>query len=273
VELDTKALDFESVRASLGSWKKDSRIILWDSRMLPELRALGPYREGRAEFWVKVKDDFSDLRTDDRNLIIISRITIGREKEEFRVPVNSKIELTQQAFYTMPDEVLAYFPSDEEGKKTENIGPAPPVVGETTSYTILWSLKNYFNNLTSVKVRATLPPYVKAILGESDIRQGENELIWDLGEVAMFQGVNSPPLVRVFQIEVTPPETSIGEPLVLIEKVKIEAEDDFTKAFLEIEEEPVDSTLPDEPDHGGVVRKDIESPVVPEPQNPEPQQQ
>lgn len=259
VELDTKALDFESVRAPLGSWKMDSKIILWDARTLPQLRLLGPYSEGKAEFWVKVKDTFGGLKPDDRNLQVISRVTAGQEKEEFRIPVNSKIELEGGVFYAMPLEVLAYIPALPDGKKPENKGPVPLVAKEKTSYAVMWSLKNYFNDLANVKVRVALPPYAKVVTQSSDFNQEGNEVIWDLGTVTAYHGVYSSPLVRVFQIEVEPPVNSAAKPLILIEGIKVDAEDVFTKSFLSEGKEFVDSLLPDDPSHGGVVQPPIES--------------
>jgi hypothetical protein len=261
VELDTKAVDINTVRVPLGSWKKESKIILWDSRTLPELRVLGPYSEGKAEFWVNTKDVFGDLKPDDRNLMIISRVTAGQEKEEFRIPVNSKIELTQGVYYTIPPEVTAYLPVSSDGQKPQNKGPVPPVAKEKTTYTVMWSLKNYFNDLANAKVRVSLPPHARILEQEGDFRQEGQEVIWDLGTVASYQGVYSSPLVRVFQIEVEPPISSVGKPLILIDGIKFDGEDLFTKSFLNEEKSFVDSLLPDDPSNGGVVKPAIESRV------------
>ena len=41
-----------------------------------------------------------------------------------------------------------------------NTGPVPPKVGQTTSYTIQWSLSNTANNISKGVVRSSLPFWI-----------------------------------------------------------------------------------------------------------------
>src|SRR3989338_6520831 len=69
----------------------------------------------------------------------------------------------------------------------ENSGPIPPKADAPTTYTVVWSINNSFNQVSNVEVRATLPSYVKWTNIKSPASEifsfnpVSNEVVWSVG--------------------------------------------------------------------------------------------
>ncbi|MFH1222839.1 MAG: hypothetical protein V1647_00675, partial [Pseudomonadota bacterium] len=63
-----------------------------------------------------------------KNPYLSDKVFISQIEQEFVTKVSSKMELVQKGYYQ--DEVFG------------NSGPVPPRVGEPTTYTIMWYVKN-----------------------------------------------------------------------------------------------------------------------------------
>lgn len=236
--LEGRAFDFESVKTDLGQFQKGDNSILWDWREIPKLKFLAPGEEGKVEFWVNLKKDWQ-ITSDDKNFSLKNRVILSQAKEEFETKINSKLEISQKG----------YFQDDEFG----NSGPIPPKVGEMTTYTIIWQVKNYYNDVSNVKVKATLPSGVKLTgrIFPEDARltfdSVSREIVWELGRLESGQGIlNSGPGIA-FQISLLPQENQRGEILPIISEAKISGEDEFTNQNLEGKASSIDTTLPDDP--------------------------
>jgi len=246
VNLDGDALDFDSVKVTPGSFKKEDKKIVWDYTMVPDLKILLPTDEGKVEFWVKVKDD---LPQDLKNLEIKDTVYLDNLREDFSTKINSKLEISQ----------IGNFQDDFFG----NSGPLPPKVGQTTTYTIMWQVKNYNNDLKNVKVRAILPDWIR-LTGEITPKDAKfsfdsasKEILWDLGDIPAGSGVSSIAPTVSFQVAFTPTSSQRGQTPNIIGEAKITADDTWTESIIEKTSPAVNTTLPDDPSMGqgmGVVQ-------------------
>jgi len=226
-------LDFDTLKNDIGNFNKDENKIIFDYTMVPELRRLLPMAEGKIEFWIKVKDEFEN-----KNPEIKNTVSLDGFEEIFSNKVNSKIEISQKGYFQ--DEIFG------------NSGPLPPRVGETTTYTIMWQVKNWNNDLKNVKVKATLPPEVKLtgkIFPETEASKfafdpQSREIVWEIGDLAA--GTDPGPNIN-FQIALTPTIDQRGKAATLISQAQVSAEDLWTEATLEKVSNPIDTTLPDDP--------------------------
>jgi len=229
-------LDFDTLKNDIGNFNKDENKIIFDYTMVPELRQLLPMAEGKIEFWIKVKDEFEN-----KNPEIKNTVSLDGFEEIFSNKVNSKIEISQKGYFS--DEIFG------------NSGPLPPRVAETTTYTIMWLVKNWNNDLKNVKVKALLPPEVKLtgkIFPETEASKfafdpQSREIVWEIGDLVAGKGISEPGPNIAFQIALIPTLEQRGKSPILIGEAKVSAEDLWTESTLERVSNPIDTTLPDDP--------------------------
>lgn len=238
-KLEDRVFDFDSIKSSFGSLNKTDGSLIWDWREIPKLKFLGQGEEGRVEFWIDLKKDWQITSSQDKNFTLKNKIILSQAKEEFETKINSKLEISQKG----------YFYDDVFG----NSGPIPPRVGESTTYTIIWQVKNYYNDVNNVKVKAILPFGVKLTgrIFPEDSRltfdSQSREIVWEIGRLETGQGIlNSGPNVA-FQVSLLPQENQRGQIVPIINEAKIRGDDEFTEQSLEGKAPSIDTTLPDDP--------------------------
>jgi len=236
VNLDGDALDFDSVKVQSGTFQKEGKRIIWDYTMVSDLKDLLPTEEGKVEFWIKVKDD---LPPDLKNPVIKDTVYLDNLSEDFSTKINSKLEFSQKGYYQ--DDFFG------------NSGPLPPKVGQTTTYTIMWQVKNYYNDLKNVKIRATLPDWMR-LTGEImpkdskfSFDSASKEILWDLGDLAAGSGVSNIAPTVAFQVAFTPTLSQRGQTPNIISEAKITADDTWTESAIEKTSPAINTTLPDDP--------------------------
>jgi hypothetical protein len=235
-KLEGDAFDFNTIKSDLGECKPGDDSVIFDWRKVPKLQYLAPTDEGKVDFWIKLKDDLGNVK----NPVLKNKVFILQMKEEFVTRISSKIEVVQKGFYY--DEVFG------------NSGPIPPRVGETTTYTILWQVKNYYSDLKNVKVRAKLPEYVsltgkifpEEMASKFSFDPNSREIVWSLGDLERWKGVFSSPISIAFQIAFSPTESQKGQTPEIIGEIKASGEDTWTEKILEATSTPITTALPDD---------------------------
>lgn len=229
--------DFRTIKAETGKVNEADHSIIWDGREIPQLRFLAPGEEGRVEFWVSLKQEFGP----GSNFTARNVISAPPAKEEFTIKISSRLVLEQKGYFQ--DEVFG------------NSGPIPPRVGEETTYTIVWNIKNYYNGMKDVKVKANLAPGVR-LTGKFFPQEEQSkfsfdinskELVWDIGDLSAGAGLISNQKSIAFQIALLPSESQKNSTAILISEATISGEDQFTKTILRTIAPAIDTTLPDDP--------------------------
>ena len=135
-----------------------------------------------------------------------------------------------------------------------NSGPIPPQVGEATTYTIIWHAKNFYSDVKNAKVKAVLPSVVQLtgkIFPEEKSEKfafdlKSREIVWEIGDLEMGQGVLTPAPNIAFQISLTPNIAQKGQTPEIIGEAKIIGEDSWTEERLETTSSAINTTLPDD---------------------------
>ncbi|MBI3631680.1 MAG: hypothetical protein HY219_02340 [Candidatus Staskawiczbacteria bacterium] len=253
-KLDGSAIDTQSIKSSTGEVRANDRLIAWDYKQVPELRYLAPQQEGKVEFDVQLKDNWTQSDSDKNNTIIKNKVDISQISDEFQTKVNSKLEILQKGYY-----------SNQAG--ITNSGPIPPKAGVQTTYTITWGIKNYFNDIKNAKVRAVLPQNVKLtgkVMPETEspnfsFDNNSREIVWNIsGGATITAGtgvVSNAPFVS-FQVSLTPDESQKGVAAPLIGEASVSAEDQFTGGVTQGNNSSVNTSLPDDSagSGGGIVQ-------------------
>jgi len=236
VKLDGEVFDLGTLRSDKGESGPGDNSIIFDWKNVPNLSFLDAGEEGKVEFWIKVKEE--DFSQEIKNPVLKDKILISEAEKEFEIKVNSKLVVWQKA----------YFQEEFFG----NSGPLPPRVAETTTYTILWQLENYWNDLSNVKVKAVLPSNVRPTgkIFPEDAKftfdPASREAIWNIGDVTAYQGIGKVPLTLAFQVALIPDLDQKGKTASLIKEVEAIGQDKFTQDILSSKFPELDTSLPDD---------------------------
>ncbi|MDP3093196.1 MAG: hypothetical protein Q8N16_00325 [bacterium] len=221
VGLDGLLFDLETLRAESANYHQGDSSLVWDWKKNPQLKFLDEGEEGKVEFWINLKQDFLLTEAKAKNLLLKNSVSLAPAREEFAVKVNSKLVLEQQGFFN--DEVFG------------NSGPLPPRVGQPTTFTVIWKLKNYYNDLRNVKVKSTLPSFV-SLTGQLFPRDSSfvfdsqsREIIWEVGEVQAGQGVGGEGPNLSFQVSLNPSASQQGQTAEIINKSQAFGDDTWTQ--------------------------------------------
>ena len=240
VTLEGRAFDLQSVKAQNGRFQSGDNSIVWEAKDVPKLRFLGTGEEGKVEFWINVKDEIDTASPQETELVLKDRVLLSEATEEFTVKLNTGLTIEQKGFYQ--DEVFG------------NSGPIPPKVGEKTTYTITWQVKNRYNDIRNARVKASLPARVELtgeIFPEDAILtfdSGSREVVWEVGDVPAGSGYfeTVPAQSVAFQVAFTPTSVHRGDVVDLIREVRVTGEDVFTDQVVSSSDGAIDTTLPDD---------------------------
>ena len=222
-KLNGKDFDLQTLKSLRGDFEPGDNSIIWDWRQVPKLRFLDVQEEGMVEFWVELKKEREFVGLEDKNPVLRNKIILSQAREEFLTKVNSKLVVEQKAYFE--DEVFG------------NSGPIPPEAGETTTYTVIWQVKNYYNPIKNVKVKAILPKEVRPtgeIFPEDLLLTFDSksrEMVWEIGDMPAGTGILTEEIACAFQIALTPIQK--GEPALLVGQARILGRDEWTGEILE----------------------------------------
>jgi len=241
VRLSGIAYDFSTLKSEKGQFNKGDNSIVWDWRDVGKLRFLGQGEEGKVEFWINLKKEWKTSSPREKNFSVMDEVLLSQVKESFVTKINSKLSVFQKGYYQ--DEVFG------------NSGPIPPKVGQTTTYTIVWQAKNYYNDLENVRVVARLPVNVRPtgkIFPQEEASNfsydpASREVVWRIGRMEAGKGIFDAPPNIAFQIAFSPSIDQKGKKVQLIGKAEIKGEDLWTETFIGSKTSAIDTSLPHDP--------------------------
>lgn len=251
-KLSGDAIDMQTISSSTGEARPNDRLIAWDYKQVPALMHLAPEQEGKVEFDVQLKSNWST--SDPNSAVIKNKVDISQISQEFETRVNSKIEVSQKGYFSNVGGI-------------SNSGPTPPEAGKATTYTISWQVANYSNDVKNVKVRAKLPSNVNLTGKISPSSEFSNfsfdsssrEIVWSvLGGAAIKAntGYENPVPPIYFQVTLTPFVSQIGSYANIIGNASVSAEDQFTGDIAQNGDSGINTSLPDDKSSsgGGIVK-------------------
>lgn len=237
VKFNNSNFDMSQVSATGGDINQQDNSIAFDYKQNSQLQHLGAGSEGKIEFDVALKNNLNIQDADKNNLQATNTVLLAGVSQDFAVKVNSKLEISQKAFYSNQANI-------------SNFGPIPPKVDAQTTYIITWQAKNYANDVKNVKVKAVLPQGVSLtgfISPESELSRftldsASRELIWSIGDIKAGQTIEP----MSFQVSITPSSFQQGSTIDLIGQAVISGEDQFTNAVISSSAFKINTNLPDD---------------------------
>jgi len=213
--LSGSGFDFDTMKVTNGDFTVGDNSVVWDWRKVPKLRFLPKGEEGKVEFWVELKEDWTS------NAVLTNSVLISEISEKFETKVNSNLKLTGRADYH--DEVFG------------NSGPNPAEVGSETTFTVTWQVDNSLNDIKNGRVRASLPSNVRVlgkIFPESQSSKfaydsHSREIVWLVGDVGRGETKNI-----AFQVGLTPGSGQRGNLAPVVQNITISGEDQWTEQVI-----------------------------------------
>ncbi|MFH0792130.1 MAG: hypothetical protein V1905_02885 [bacterium] len=224
--LDGKLFDYNSLKSELGKFQAGDNSVVFDWRNVPSLQFLNSQEEGRVEFWIDLKGESSFIEGRTLNPLVRNKVILSQTQNEFVTRVNSKIQIIQSGFFQ--DEIFG------------NTGSIPPKVGETTTYTITWRVKNSYNEVKNVRVKAQLPLSVRLTGQIFPTDQASKfaydplsrEIVWEVGNLESWHGyINSATNIS-FQVALNATEDQRGQIVPVVGEAVITGEDSWTGQML-----------------------------------------
>lgn len=251
--LQDSILDLNSLAASSGGvFDGAARAVVWGPGGTEELREIAPNAAGELKFTVQAKAQPSLSAPGDKNLKLRLRAVIEAAETPQEL-AGTKLASEDSIEFKLRSKVIFAARSLYRLSPILNSGPLPPRVGQKTTYTIFFEVKNFSNDLQNVEIRAPLPANVQW-LGVSFpsnagfvFDEGAHQVRWFVGTVKAGVGVSSPSLTAAFQIEITPSEADVGKALVLVNQPEFSGTDSFTNDAIQEKSDDLSTELRNDP--------------------------
>lgn len=250
--LDGEMFDLKTLKSS-GALDS-ANTITWNASRSEGLKLLPPGGSGVVEFQVFTKQQYPITRLSSKNFLLkvtgeINSPTVPRGVSATKTSASATLQNKVRGRMTI--DTLVFFRDAASG--ILNSGSLPPRVNQPTQYTIHWKLVNYSTDATSTIVTAYLGPNVrftnktKLTNGSLTYNDRTQEVAWTVGTVPATRGVLSPAYEAIFQVELTPAISQLGQSPILIQSTTVSYHDVFTNEDLNASDSEVTTRLPDDP--------------------------
>lgn len=231
-------LDKSAVVGEQGFYRSIDNTIVWDRTLRNDLKTVTAGENGHAQFSFAAVEPTQKSNSEFRRQSMNLELTIRAKRfDEDNVPQ----ELTSTVTRTI--KVSSDLDINSRLVRTigpfENSGPVPPMPEQKSTYTVLISLANSYNNVKDVVYKATLPQYVEWLSATYPNNAGvkynadTRELTWSVGDIAAGTGYSSSPKEFAFQVSFLPSVGQIGKTPSIITNQRIAGKDTFTGGIVE----------------------------------------
>lgn len=257
-----QALDKSSVDVSNGFYNSSDNSITFDRSTISDLDTVNPSDSGNMTFDFSTLSPSSNPNIPFTNSKLLMDITVTGTSAggnnsvqtlysgEKVLKLSSSLNLISRGFRT-------YGPF-------ENSGPFPPKVDNPTTYTVVWTATNSFNNINNAKVIATLPTnvvwtgFTNPSTENINYNQATGVITWNIGNILANTGVNSEPREAAFQVSITPSITQVGSNVTLLTGTAISGTDAYSGENLNETEPDVTTDITSDPAYQADIGKVVQ---------------
>ena len=239
VTLAGNTIDPSSLEAKDGGLYDSSKnTITWNSRTTSALALINPGGESGTSF------TFNLLPFVQNGQVVAKEPTISfdvavKGNRVSETNVSEKIDSISRRTVKIGTTVEFSSAADYYGKTFKNVGPMPPKVGQETTYTIVWTLRNTVNNISGAKITATLPSYVRFTgqvfpnNAELSSNSTNGTVTWNIGTIKAASGYGNNPTQVAFQVGLTPVTSQASKTPSIISESNFTGTDTWTRLPIE----------------------------------------
>lgn len=249
--IDGIMLDSYSVHAGLGFFRSIDSTITWTPQTNTMFDVLEPGEEGDVTFSFKTKRFQEGTTVSNPVMNMEFAVRARRIGENIPVPQNLQAQAKKTILFDS-DVTLSSYALYGIGPFS-NTGPHPPKVNEKTTYTVALVIENTTNDLTSTEVRGEIPVNVEWVGSYSPTEEKvvfnpvTREVIWSAGAVPRGTGNPHPARILYFQVATIPSASQLHSQIKLLENIKLQAVDGFTKNVLKRDIRWIENKLENDP--------------------------
>ncbi|TSD01171.1 MAG: Uncharacterized protein Athens071425_475 [Parcubacteria group bacterium Athens0714_25] len=234
--LNGSAIDGNSLSVSKGNYRPSDQKLVWNSSTLGELAYIGVGQSGEAQFSFSIKNVLPIVSENDKNFSVsidaqISGNSTNEQSQNFVVSTETKKIINILSGLNIEPSIFY------RSGPFKNTGPLPPKINSETTYTVNLSLSGNSNDLSGVKIKVPLLPYVRWLNSFSP--SGENlsfndrdgTVVWTIDKLLSGTGIISPKKEVSFQIGFTPSVSQENSSPILVGDGEVSAFDDFIKDY------------------------------------------
>jgi hypothetical protein len=234
-----------------GFFQSFNNTILWDKRGVAEFSEMEP-GSGKDLFFHLTPLLYKNIAKGTKPEINITITTKGeRISDSGSVEQVSAVETRKIILAT---DILFSSKTVRSIGNLENSGAIPPKANIPTTYTVVWSVSNSFNQVSNVEVRAVLPSYVKWTNLKSPASEifsfnpVTNEVVWNAGSLLPNTGFSSPKKEIYFQLELMPSLSQVGRAPEILGEASLSGLDKVTGLKVETKAPAVTTNFFGDPD-------------------------
>jgi hypothetical protein len=208
----------------------------WDPSMFNELALLQPGAGGNMNFSIKVKNNYSIRKLNDKNFLLRVDARIESPTVPYLVSADKTVNLatlTTKVAGQISVRATGYFRDAASG--ILNAGSFPPKVDATTDFTIHLALTNFSTDVKEIEVRASIEDGVvftnnikSNITAVPEVNGESGEIVWKIDRLMATSGILSDAPEAIFQIKATPRPNKLGLYMPLLSITQVKAVDEFT---------------------------------------------
>jgi hypothetical protein len=245
-------LDKQTVNGERGFYRSIDNTIVWDKSSLSDLKEIDPRGSGRVQFnFAALPPSLVTNSTFRRQDLKVALSIHAKRLSEGSVPEEISSNLTR-TIKIASDLVLKNKLVRTVGP-FENTGPMPTMPEQASTYTVLVTVNNSYNNVKDVVYKATLPRYVEWLgkvyppNARVQYSPDRREITWTVGDVAPGVGYNSSAKEFAYQVSFLPSISQKGESPEIIGASSLMGKDDFTGGIDQVIASPLDIKIESDP--------------------------
>ena len=242
VTVSGTAINYNSIKAANGFYNSVNHSIIFSKDTDPALEVLAPGASGIGTFTFQTlpANAFVAAPT-----VTFTTSVSGTRVGQANVPgqVSSSVKKTAKV---MTNIVLGASSLHSSGPLS-NSGPIPPRANQTTTYSVVWSVRNEGSAVAGGIVSATLPSYVTYTditsgAGSFSYNDASRTVSWNVGDLA--QGASAQ---GIFQVSLTPSTSQKGNVLSLTRTSSFSGYDRFASVQISAAADPATTETKNDP--------------------------
>ncbi len=235
VKLEGSMFDFSSIDPRGGFYDSSTRTITWNSTAIPAFDSFQPRATGTTNFSVKL--NANTIGGGSNSLFAHATVQLVTQNVPDTISAD-EISVT--------DDILTKITSQPTFRQTmyyndtafASTGPMPPQAGKDTAFTVHWQIVNPGNALNNTKITAVLPQgitwknvvSVGADQPQPTFNKNTSQVLWNIGTLPAGVGVAGAAAYElVFQVNIRPSTTQIGQPALVLSGSSLSGIDSFTQ--------------------------------------------
>ena len=239
-KLNGEALDLSTIEAPQASIQGNT--IIWNASQVRNLGTLEPNQGGEVTFRITIKNPAT--RDSVKNLVVSADAAI--KSYEYDQAFISPAVKTNIGTVVKLDTAVEH-----------KSGFTPPSVGKDTTYRVTMDLKNASNDVEGSIMSFNLPSSLDFDMSAVNAEEAKNvtydrnsrKVTWNIGRLPAHIGILSAPRRLEFDVSITPAAANARKPMTLVNNIKFNATDSFTKQVISINAQDI-STLQDKSGNG-----------------------